>query len=160
MKQLLHFIHRPTGSYDFSPIKMQRAYQEKHLVSKITVERLDHIAVIVTDVRRALDFYAGVLGLVEIPRPESFDFPGAWLQVGPEVIHLLGQDTPDLKGRRHLCLWVKDVHSAAEFLAGKGLRVAWDRKYKIGGIDRFFTDDPDGNRIEIQGTERKSETTT
>ncbi|HEV7687059.1 MAG TPA: VOC family protein, partial [Acidimicrobiia bacterium] len=43
----------------------------------LTVERLDHVSIIVTDVERAKRFYAQVLGLAEIPRPQSFDFPGA-----------------------------------------------------------------------------------
>jgi len=119
----------------------------------LIVERLDHVSIIVTDVNRSRAFYAGVLGLLEIPRPKSFDFPGAWFQVGPEVIHLLGQPAPEPRGRRHFCLWVADVHSAARYLAATGLPVVWDRKYKIDGVDRFFTDDPDGNRVEIQGTE-------
>src|SRR5678815_4652111 len=75
-------------------------------MDQLTVERLDHVSIIVTDVDRARAFYAGVLGLPEIPRPKSFDFPGAWFQVGPEVIHLLGTPTPDVKGRRHFCLYV------------------------------------------------------
>jgi glyoxylase I family protein len=123
-------------------------------MDSIRVERLDHVSIIVTDVARALAFYTGVLGLTEIPRPKSFDFPGAWLQVGPEVIHLLGQPAPDPRGRRHFCLWVADVHAAARYLEGRGLPVRWDTNYKIEGIDRFFTEDPDGNRVEIQGTER------
>jgi catechol 2,3-dioxygenase-like lactoylglutathione lyase family enzyme len=125
-------------------------------MDSLAVERLDHVSIIVTDVARALAFYTGVLGLKEIPRPKSFDFPGAWLQVGPEVIHLLGQPTPDPRGRRHFCLWVSDVHSAARYIETKGLPVRWDTKYKIEDIDRFFTEDPDGNRVEIQGTERTS----
>ena len=124
--------------------------------AELIVERLDHVSIIVTDVDRARAFYAGILGLPEIPRPKSFDFPGAWFQVGPEVIHLLGQDAPDARGRRHFCLWVKDVHAAARYLAAKGLPVRWDQKYKIDGIDRFFTDDPDGNRVEFQGTQAMS----
>lgn len=125
-------------------------------MSEITVERLDHVAIIVTDVKRALAFYVGVLGLQEIPRPKSFDFPGAWVQAGPEVIHLLGQDSPDPRGRRHLCLWVRDVRESAAHLESKGLPVRWDQKYKIDRIDRFFTEDPDGNRIEIQGSDRET----
>jgi catechol 2,3-dioxygenase-like lactoylglutathione lyase family enzyme len=123
-------------------------------MDSIRVQRLDHVSIIVTDVGRALDFYTGVLGLEEVPRPKSFDFPGAWLRVGPEVIHLLGQTAPDPRGRRHFCLWVEDVHAAARCLESRGLPVRWDTKYKIDGIDRFFTEDPDGNRVEIQGTER------
>ena len=70
-------------------------------MNSLNVQRLDHVSIIVTDVDRARAFYADVLGLTEIPRPKSFDFPGAWFQVGPEVIHLLGQPEPDLRGRRH-----------------------------------------------------------
>jgi catechol 2,3-dioxygenase-like lactoylglutathione lyase family enzyme len=122
-------------------------------MDSLTVERLDHVSIIVTDVDRARAFYAGVLGLTELPRPESFNFPGAWFHVGPEVIHLLGQPTPDPRGRRHFCLYVTDVHAAARHVSARGLPVLWDKKYKIPGIDRFFTEDPDGNRVEIQGSD-------
>jgi catechol 2,3-dioxygenase-like lactoylglutathione lyase family enzyme len=120
-------------------------------------ERINHVAVIVTDVDRARRFYADVLRLREVPRPESFDFPGAWFQVGADsagqVIHLLGHPERDPRSRRHFCLWVADVHAAARHVEACGSQVLWDRKYKIRGIDRFFTADPDGNRIEVQGTE-------
>src|SRR3954469_14039852 len=122
-------------------------------MDQLTVERLDHVSIIVTDVDRARAFYAGVLGLTEIPRPKSFDFPGAWFQVGPEVIHLLGQPTADPRGRRHFCLWVADVHASGRHIGSLGLPVRWDTKYKIEGVDRFFTEDPDGNRVEIQGSD-------
>jgi hypothetical protein len=49
---------------------------------------------------------------------------------------------------------VSDVHAAARRLSGAGCRVGWESKYKIPGVDRFFTDDPDGNRIEVQGPEK------
>ena len=118
-----------------------------------TVRRMDHVAVVVTDVDRARRFYVGVLGLDEVSRPESFDFPGAWFQTGPEVVHLPGQPASEGVGRRHFCLWVDDVHAAARHLGRAGCRVIWEHAYKIKGIDRFFTSDPDGNRIEIQGPE-------
>ena len=124
------------------------------------VERLDHPAVVVTDVARAKAFYGGVLGLKEVPRPKSFDFPGAWFQLGPpewgQTLHLLGQPQAEPKGRRHFCLWVNDVQAAAQRLAEAGCRVGWESKYKIPGVDRFFTDDPDGNRVEIQGSDGSS----
>lgn len=120
----------------------------------IAVERLEHVAVVVTDVERARRFYVDVLGLREVPRPPSFDFPGAWLQIGPEVLHLLGRPQTEGVGRRHFCLWVKDVHAAARRVGALGFPVLWEHTYKIEGIDRFFTADPDENRIEIQGPER------
>jgi catechol 2,3-dioxygenase-like lactoylglutathione lyase family enzyme len=36
--------------------------------------RIDHIQIDVIDLTAATQFYDGVLGLVEFPRPESFDF--------------------------------------------------------------------------------------
>jgi catechol 2,3-dioxygenase-like lactoylglutathione lyase family enzyme len=114
-------------------------------------QRIDHVAVIVTDVEQSRAFYAGVLGLREVPRPESFDFPGAWFEIGPTFLHLLGKPQPDPHGPRHFCLWVSDLRAAAARLEAARFRVEWKTNHKIPGIDRFFTHDPDGNRIEFQG---------
>lgn len=119
----------------------------------IHVSHFDHVAVYVTDLAAARAFYSGVLGLKEVPRPESFDFPGAWFQVGSGTLHLLVERERQAAHPRHFCLSVKDVHSAARRLASSGCAVEWSTRHKIVGIDRFFTRDPDGNRIEIQGPE-------
>lgn len=122
------------------------------------ISRLDHVAIVVTDVDRAIGFYRDVLCLPEIPRPPTFDFPGAWFQVGPDptsqALHLLGMDESEGRGRRHFCLVVDDIGAAEAHIAGKGYEVLWHAKHKIPGIDRFFVYDPDGNRIEVQGPER------
>lgn len=119
--------------------------------------RLDHVAIIVTDVVRASAFYRDVLRLTEIPRPASFDFPGAWFRLGPasggQTLHLLGADVADTTGRRHFCLMVDDLRAAEAHIAAQGVDVAWNTKHKIPGIDRFFVYDPDGNRVELQGPE-------
>lgn len=114
-------------------------------------ERIDHVTVLVTDMARARDFYARVLGLIEVPRPDSFDFPGAWYQIGPTVLHLMGKPQADTTSARHFCLWVPDIQRAARVAAAAGWEILWQTKHKIPGIDRFFLYDPDGNRIETQG---------
>jgi glyoxylase I family protein len=119
----------------------------------INADRIDHVAIIVTDVSRAKDFYARVLGLTEVPRPASFDFPGAWYQMGATCLHLLGKPALDSESPRHFCIWVPDLKAAAAHLESVSQPVRWEAKYKIIGIDRFFLYDPDGNRIEIQGPE-------
>ena len=43
------------------------------------------------------------------------------------------------------------MHGTAAALEARGETVAWQDRYKIGGVDRFFIRDPDGNRIEVQG---------
>ena len=62
---------------------------------------LSHVSITVTDVTNARDFYTGVLGLEEIPRP-AFDFPGIWYSL-------------EIEGsRNHLAAW--------RLLAGQMLR--------------------------------------
>jgi catechol 2,3-dioxygenase-like lactoylglutathione lyase family enzyme len=127
--------------------------------TRFGARRLDHVAVVVTDVGRARRFYADVLRLPEVPRPESFDFPGTWFQIGPhelgQTLHLLGRPETEGLGRRHFCLWVDDVHATARHVRASGCEVIWEYGYKINGVDRFFTSDPDGNRIEVQGPEAR-----
>jgi catechol 2,3-dioxygenase-like lactoylglutathione lyase family enzyme len=118
----------------------------------IKVEAVDHLAINVTDVPRAKNFYEKLLGLEEIDRPESFKFPGAWYRVGTFVIHLVGTSTPDAERSSHYCLWVEDVHGTCKTLEAAGFPIKWET-LKIPGIDRFFTRDPDGNRIEFQGSD-------
>jgi hypothetical protein len=48
---------------------------------------------------------------------------------------------------------VADIRKAADHAKSVGWDVAWQLKHKIAGIDRFFLNDPDGNRIEIQGSD-------
>lgn len=122
-------------------------------ISEIYIE---HVAIIVTDVERAKDFYSQVMGLREVPRPESFDFPGAWFQLGDTCLHLLGKPSRDSDSSRHFCIRVRDLRVAAKYLESMNWPVRWEAKYKIIGIDRFFLYDPDGNRIEIQGPELSS----
>ncbi|MEM9161288.1 MAG: VOC family protein, partial [Verrucomicrobiota bacterium] len=123
--------------------------------SKVAIEKLDHVALDVMDVDKAASFYGVLLGLKEIARPESFDFPGLWYELGNTVLHIVGPRQPSL-GAHHIAFWVNDVHACAETVREAGFQVEWD-PYKIVGVDRFFTADPEGNRIEIQGTERNLE---
>lgn len=115
---------------------------------------IEHVAIIVTDLDRARDFYGRVLGLREVPRPESFDFPGTWYQLGSTCLHLLGKPIRDSESSRHFCMRVPDLGIAEKHLQSVGWPFQWQTKHKIIGIDRFFLYDPDGNRIEVQGPER------
>ena len=48
-------------------------------------KELNHVSITVTDVAKAREFYTGVLGFEEIPRP-AFNFPGIWYGLGGGVI--------------------------------------------------------------------------
>ena len=60
-----------------------------------SINTIQHVSIIVADTRKALDFYHRMLGLeIDTERPE-LGFPGAWLNVGAQQIHLLEVSNPD-----------------------------------------------------------------
>ena len=117
-------------------------------MSAIRFTHLDHCSVIITDVAKARDFYAGVLGLKELPKPKTFDFVALWFQLEDgQTLHLLQKPAPDTRSPRHFALRVPDVTAAREHFRACG--VAIQETGPIPHCDRFFVFDPDGNRIEI-----------
>ena len=57
-------------------------------------DRLDHGAILVADAERSRAFYVNGLGLTEVPRPANFDFPGFWVAVGDQQLHVIGEAEP------------------------------------------------------------------
>ncbi|MFN2381069.1 MAG: VOC family protein [Guyparkeria sp.] len=120
------------------------------------VQGVDHVSLLVGDARQARDFYAEVLGLAELPRPD-LGFPGAWLSLGSgQALHLLELPNtsevdvrPEHGGRdRHVALRVETTVPFAGRLEAKGLAFTRSRS----GRDALFFRDPDGNAVELVGT--------
>jgi len=119
------------------------------------VRGLDHVSLLVSDADRACRFYAEVLGLAVLPRPD-LGFPGAWLSLGDgQALHLLELPDPDPRdgrpehgGRdRHFALRVRATAPFAERLADAGIAFTRSRS----GRDALFFRDPDGNAVELLG---------
>ena len=108
---------------------------------------IQHVTLWVSNVSRSREFYSGVLGLTEIPRPDWFDFQGTWYAVGRQQIHLTHADPLPPRTREHFCLQVTDVAVAREYLEARGVFCQSDRDYY--GTRRFIIFDPDNNYIEI-----------
>ncbi|MBA1332243.1 glyoxalase, partial [Candidatus Endoriftia persephone str. Guaymas] len=78
------------------------------------INGIHHVSLIVADTDTALSFYSGLLGLESIKARPDLGFPGAWLALGEQQIHLLELPNPDpVAGRpahggrdRHLALQV------------------------------------------------------
>jgi glyoxylase I family protein len=113
---------------------------------------LHHSSIIVADTPVSLAFYTGVLGLKQIERP-NLGFPGAWLQVGSQQIHLLELESSDPKtgrpehgGRdRHFALTVLSLVPVLDALNENGVRYSLSKS----GRKALFCRDPDGNAVEI-----------
>ena len=113
-----------------------------------------HMSFPVKDLARAREFYEGILGLEEIPRPELFTFPGAWYQAGECEVHLIqtpegldvGEPPKALHPMaRHSAFAVNDYREAVEHLKSFGLEVL-ESNEKMG---QMWVRDPDGNIIEL-----------
>lgn len=113
----------------------------------LTVQQIDHCSVLITDVARSRRFYSEILGLTEINSPRTFDFVVVWYQLGDTQLHLLLKPEADSISPRHFALRVPDAQAARAHFARHG--IATRETTPIPGADRFFIDDPDGNRIEI-----------
>lgn len=106
----------------------------------------------------ARDFYCGVLGLIEIPKPDVLaDRGGFWLELGEFQIHFGVEDGVDRrKTRGHLAYLVEDLNSWREKLVGVGCEVI--DGIPIPGYDRFEFRDPFGNRVEfLEHTDQPSD---
>ena len=115
--------------------------------------KIHHVSFIVADTARALEFYQGVLGLaVEASRPD-LGYPGAWLKVQGQQIHLLELPNPDPRegrpahgGRdRHVAFAIDNLQSLITRLDEAGVTYTLSRS----GRRALFCRDPDGNALEF-----------
>jgi len=114
---------------------------------------LHHVSMLVADSARALVFYRDVLGMsVSDARPE-LGYPGAWLEIGAQQIHLLELPNPDpLTGRpahggrdRHCALTLRDLNELRRRLEAAGIPYTLSKS----GRRALFCRDPDGNALEF-----------
>ena len=90
-------------------------------------------------------FYAGLLGLRELEKPEPMRATGGvWFEPG---VHLgvEAEFTPARKA--HPGLRMNDLEGVAARLEAAGAAVEWDERWT--GVRRFYTHDPFGNRLEL-----------
>jgi glyoxylase I family protein len=106
-----------------------------------------HVALPVVALDQSLAFYENVLGLAQTERPD-FGFPGAWLVIGPNQLHLmeLGPVSPDR--RQHFAIQVRDAEAVANELEGQGVAVRRSFGLPAAG-KQVFISDPDGHEIEL-----------
>ncbi|MBU2862220.1 GrpB family protein [Reinekea forsetii] len=97
----------------------------------------------------ARDFYVGVLGLIEIPKPAVLrENGGFWLEAGNIQIHFGCEDNPNRAATKaHVAYEVPNLETVRKSLAAKKIEVAESKQ--IPGCKRFETRDPFGNRIEF-----------
>ncbi len=99
------------------------------------IKRINHIAIVVDDMDRALTFWRDALGLKldhieDIPEQESMV---AFLPTGESEVELVQPTSEDSgvarylqkrgPGMHHICFEVEDIQASLEQLKGKGVRL-------------------------------------
>lgn len=97
----------------------------------------------------AREFYCEVLGLKEIPKPESLAGRGGfWLELGDQQIHFGAEDGVDrTKTKGHVAYLVTDLEPWRAKLLAAGCTIT--DGIPIPNYNRFEFRDPFGNRVEF-----------
>lgn len=117
------------------------------------ISGIQHASFLIADLDRALDFYHGVLGMAIVPDRPELGYPGVWLQIQQQQIHLLQLPNPDpVEGRpphggrdRHVAFGISDLDSLVARLKTAGIAYTLSRS----GRRALFCRDPDGNALEF-----------
>jgi catechol 2,3-dioxygenase-like lactoylglutathione lyase family enzyme len=96
----------------------------------------------------ARGFYAGILALTEVEKPEALRARGGvWFEARGVGIHL-GVERPFVAAKKaHPALQVASLQDAVTALQGQGIECRPD--IDLPGIKRVYVSDPFGNRIEL-----------
>lgn len=117
------------------------------------VKRAHHNSFSVRNLERSDAFYAGLLGLPTIERPD-FGIPGTWYQAGDVQLHLIqlpegaeaGLPSATLTPlANHLAFEIDDYEATSAMLKEHGHELI-----EFGSeLGQMFLKDPDGNIIEL-----------
>ncbi len=110
-----------------------------------------HAALVISNIEKSEQFYSQVLGLEKVDR--QLKFPGIWYQVGSFQVHLIlakaivadATDAEKWGRNRHLAFAVTNLDAAKQQLIGHNCQF----QMSVSGRSALFTQDPDGNIIEL-----------
>jgi catechol 2,3-dioxygenase-like lactoylglutathione lyase family enzyme len=93
-------------------------------------------------------FFTGKLGFEEIPKPENLRARGGcWFRCGTQELHIGVQEDFQPAKKAHPAFCVENLQQFRLHLEGQGVTIK--EEVPINGRERFFVDDPFGNRIEF-----------
>ena len=116
---------------------------------RVQIKRLNHVQISIApgEEEKAREFYGGLLGLEEIPKPEVLrPSGGLWFNVADIQLHI-GVEEGQSLSKRHPAFEVENLQQIRAYLSENGVRTK--DEHSLPGVDRFSFRDPFGNRIEF-----------
>lgn len=114
------------------------------------IAALDHVQLAAPpgSEERLRSYYAGVLGMTEVPKPPvPAGRGGCWFSSGTAQVHIGVEKDFRPARKAHPGLRVRGIGGYAELLESRGATVVWD--HDLPGHRRFYSEDPVGNRLEF-----------
>lgn len=115
------------------------------------IKRVHHTQITIPkgEEERAREFYCDLLGLREIPKPESLQGRGGfWMESDGFQIHIGTEDGGNReKSKAHVAYQVENLAEWRERLEAQNIKVK--EGIKIPNFKRFEFRDPFGNRVEF-----------
>lgn len=117
---------------------------------EFSILQIDHVQVAAPAGKEeaAREFYAGILGMLEIEKPEPLkEKGGVWFKFGEQQLHVGIEEPFSPAKKAHPAFRVSGYGELINYLATTDIEVKEDDS--IPGVDRFFVFDPFGNRLEF-----------
>ncbi|MBR2566569.1 MAG: VOC family protein [Paenibacillus sp.] len=98
----------------------------------------------------ARHFFSAILGWTEIPKPEALQKRGGvWFQCGEHQVHIGVQQDFVSATKAHPAFHVQNLEQLREHLRTHNIPVVDDVARAEEGVQRFYLNDPFGNRLEF-----------
>lgn len=131
---------------------------------EIDIVDMDHVAIHVRDLERALEFYRDLLGLPvrDRERYEAGEVPYVAVVAGGRHLHLVPTDEPFDPDGEHVCLLVRsaeidsrdELETLLDELRERDVEVEEGEPYRRYGANgrawAAYVRDPDGRRVELK----------
>ncbi|MBO9596935.1 MAG: glyoxalase [Cohnella sp.] len=115
-------------------------------------EGLDHVQLAAPEgcEVEARAFFGGLLGWTEMPKPDALRARGGvWFQCGVHQVHIGVQKDFTPAKKAHPAFLVRNLEALRAHLLLREIAVIDDEARGEEGIERFYVNDPFGNRIEF-----------
>ena len=120
------------------------------------IKRIDHAAIVVSDMDRAFEFYSGVLGLeILLDGRRGGGDKKSFLGTKKQALIALTEDknrggaSSGIECVNHIAFLVDDLEKSSRLLKEKGVSFIEEKKDKSGKTTAYHFLDPDGLELEI-----------